>query len=244
MEQDPTTPSDSVSPAGTVIITIDGPAGTGKSTVAHQLARRLGLEFLDTGAMYRAAALIAIESDLAPEDGARIAVAVGDADMHFDWDGDPPRLMLGPRDVTRRIRDKDVAGAVSIVAAQAAVREVLVDRQRRIAEAHPRLVTEGRDQGSVVFPDAPVRFFLDAHETVRARRRSEQLAAAGRPVDAAEVIVSIRERDRIDSTRTDGPLIRPPGAIVVDTSERTVAEVVETLVTHVRGRLPEAVFDR
>jgi len=211
--------------------------------VAHRLARRLGLEFLDTGAMYRAAALVAIEADLSPEDGPGIAEAVREADLHFDWERDPPRMMLGRRDVTKRIREQDVAGTVSIVAAQRAVREVLVERQRRIAEAHPRLVSEGRDQGSVVFPDAPVRFFLDAHEKVRAQRRSEQLAAAGRPVDEAEVMSSIRERDRIDSTRTDGPLIRPRGAIVIDTSHRTIAEVVDALAAHVRERLPAAVFE-
>ncbi len=223
---------------GRVVITIDGPAGTGKSTVAHRLASRLGLEFLDTGAMYRAAALIAIEHAIAPDDGPGIAAAVREAGMHFDWAADPPRLMLGDRDVTARLRERDVALIVSIVASQSAVREVLVARQRRIAEAHPRLVTEGRDQGSVVFPDAPVRFFLDAREAIRARRRSEQLAATGRTVDEAEVMNIIRERDRIDSTRSDGPLIRPEGAVVVDTSDRTVDEVVDTLAAIVRERLP------
>lgn len=227
-----------------LIITIDGPAGTGKSTVAHRLAMTLGLEFLDTGAMYRAAALIAIEGELAADDGARLAAAVAESDLHFDWESSPPRLMLADRDITARVRESDVARIVSVVATQRALRETMVERQRRIADAHPRLVTEGRDQGSVVFPDASVRFFLDARESIRAQRRVEQLAAAGRPVDEATVISSIRERDRIDSTRADGPLIRPEGAIVVDTSDRSIDEVVATLAAFVRERMTEARFDR
>ena len=130
-----------------VIITIDGPAGTGKSTVAHLLAVRLGLDILDTGAMYRAVALIAIEHDIDAHDGAALAAAVQAADLHFDFRIDPPPMMLGDRDVSRRIRDSDVSDIVSIVAAHRVLRSELVEQQRRVAERHPRLVTEGRDQG-------------------------------------------------------------------------------------------------
>ena len=122
-----------------VIITIDGPAGTGKSTVARLLARRLGLAFLDTGAMYRAAALLAIEEGMAPDDGPALAKAVGRIDLHFDFADDPPRVMLGDRDVSLRIRDLDVGEIVSVVAAQGPLRRVLVGMQRAIARAHPRL---------------------------------------------------------------------------------------------------------
>jgi len=223
-----------------LIVTIDGPAGTGKSTVAHRLAERLGLQFLDTGAMYRAAALVAIEGNIDPGDGRAVAAAVREADMHFDWSANPPRLMLGDRCVDGSIRGEAVSGVVSIVAAQKPVREVLVERQRRIAERHPRLVSEGRDQGSVVFPEAPVRFYLDADVSVRARRRIAQLVRSGEPVNKTEVITGMKERDRIDSTRPDGPLIRPEGAIIVDTTEQTLDEVVDLLETRVRAELPDA----
>ncbi|NNF42410.1 MAG: (d)CMP kinase [Phycisphaerales bacterium] len=224
------------------MITIDGPAGTGKSSVAHHLAERLGLEFLDTGAMYRGAALIAIEAGLAPDDGPNLATAIRAAHLHFDWTVDPPELRVGVRSISRRIRDADVSEVVSIVATQPAVRQVMVERQRRIAAEHPRLVTEGRDQGSVVFPDAPVRFYLHADVAVRADRRLSQLAAMGQPGDRAQVMHRIRERDRIDSTRKDGPLIRPEGAIDVDTSDRTLDQVVEHLEAIVRRELPYAGF--
>lgn len=225
-----------------VIITIDGPAGTGKSTVAHLLAQRLGLEFLDTGSMYRAAALIAIEEGLAPDDGATLAAAVARADMHFDWRDNPPRLLIGERTAGLRIRDMDVSGIVSIVAAQREVREVLVEAQRRIAAQHPRLVTEGRDQGSVVFPDAPLRFYLTADAQVRADRRMAQLAAAGRPVDRSRVIRDIHERDLLDRTRPDGPLIRPIGAIDINTGDGDVEHIVTRMEAIARERLPQAQF--
>jgi cytidylate kinase len=225
-----------------VIITIDGPAGTGKSTVAHLLAQRLGLEFLDTGSMYRAAAMIAIEQRIAPDDGAGLAAAVARADMHFDWRDNPPRLMIGERTAGLRIRDMDVSGIVSIVAAQREVREVLVKAQRRIAAQHPRLVTEGRDQGSVVFPDAPLRFYLTADAQVRADRRMAQLAAAGRPVDRSRVIRDIHERDLLDRTRPDGPLIRPAGAVDVNTGDGDVEYIVTRMEAIARERLPDAQF--
>jgi cytidylate kinase len=226
-----------------VIITIDGPAGTGKSTVAHRLACRLGLDFLDTGAMYRAAALVAVEQELDPAEGPAVAEAVRAAGMRFDWTSDPPRIHLGDRDVSDRIRDMDVSAVVSTIAAQRALRDVLVAEQRRIASEHPRLVSEGRDQGSVVFPDASIRFFLKADVAVRAKRRVAQLAAAGKQVDEQEVIEDIRRRDRTDSTRQDGPLHEPEGAVVVDASDRTADEVVDLLERTVRRELPEVEFE-
>ena len=227
-----------------VIITIDGPAGTGKSSVAQLLAGRLGLDFLDTGAMYRAAALIAMEQGIDPHDGQAVAAAVHAEQLHFDWVADPPRMMLGDRDVSRHIRQEDVAGTVSTVAAQPELRAVLVGQQRRIAETHPRLVSEGRDQGSVVFPDASVRFFLDADAEVRALRRVKQLVEAGMPADRDRIARDIRERDRIDSTRRDGPLVRPAGAIVIDTSHLTRHQVVEELERLCRSHVPAARFDQ
>ncbi|MHC4709925.1 MAG: (d)CMP kinase [Planctomycetota bacterium] len=235
-------PTDAADNNCPVIITIDGPAGTGKSTVAHLLATRLGLDFLDTGAMYRAAALVALDREIDPGDGPTLAAAVAGLDLHFDWRRDPPRIMVGDRDISRRIRDLDVAEVVSIVAAQAELRSVLVEQQRRIAADHPRLVTEGRDQGSVVFPDAGARFYLDADIEVRADRRARQLIAAGMDVDHEQIVQGIIERDRIDSSRSDGPLIRPQGAIAVDTSELTAEQVVDELEGLSRERFPDAGF--
>lgn len=228
--------------ARSTIVTIDGPAGTGKSTVAHHLAARLGLEFLDTGAMYRAAALLAIESGIAPEDGPALATVIERTGMRFDWTLDPPALLLGGRDVSDRIRDADVAAVVSQVAAQPAVRRVLVGWQRRIGAEHPRLVTEGRDQGSVVFPEAPLRLYLDADEDVRAARRARQLEAKGRAVDEEAIRREIRRRDSIDSSRRDAPLTCPEGAIVLDTTALTLDEVVDRLEEIARESLPEAPF--
>jgi len=225
-----------------IIITIDGPAGTGKSTLAHLLARRLGLEFLDTGAMYRAAALIAIERDIEPSDGERLAQAINEADLHFDWACDPPLLLLWARGISARVRDMDVSGIVSIVAAQSAVRGVLVDAQRRIAGKHSRLVSEGRDQGSVVFPEAPVRFFLTADVSVRAERRIAQLAAAGKVIDHQRVMRDIEERDHLDRTRAVGPLVRPSGAIDIHTGDGDAQHVVAQMESIARRQLPDAGF--
>jgi len=222
---------------GGVIITIDGPAGTGKSSVARLLAGRLGLEFLDTGAMYRAAALLSIEHRIAPTDGAALAAQIRQFGLTFDWTSDPPALRLGDRTVMSRLRDADVNRTVSVVAAQAPLRAVMVDLQRSIAREHPRLVSEGRDQGSVVFPDAEVRFYLDADPAVRARRRREQLEREGQPVVDDEVRRSIEERDRIDSTRADAPLRVPDGSIRIDTSDLSQDQVVDRLEAEVRHRL-------
>lgn len=227
-----------------IVITIDGPAGTGKSTVAHLLAKKLGLEFLDTGAMYRAAALIALEQGIVPDQGYDLGQAVDQADLHFDWKSDPPRLMLADRDVGKRIRDFDVSGIVSLVAAQPELRRVLVNQQRRIAQSHPRLVSEGRDQGSVVFPDADLKFYVHADVAVRANRRVAQLAAAGKSVDQARIKQDIQERDRLDASRSDGPLVRPTDAVDIDTGSRSAAEVVSAMEKIARQRLPHAGFRR
>lgn len=225
-----------------VIVTMDGPAGTGKSTVALKLAQRLGLEMLDTGAMYRAAAVVAIDEGVAADDGEALAARIAEEGLVFDWSQRPPRLLLGGRDLTERIRDQDVNTVVSIVARQAPLRAALVRAQREIGRQHPRLVTEGRDQGSVVFPEAAVRFYLDAHPEVRARRRVEQMRSQGRPADYEAVLRAIQQRDRLDETRTDGPLVCPSDAQRVDTSILTLPQVVDELERRVRARVPSGLL--
>lgn len=226
-----------VPPDRPTIITIDGPAGTGKSSVARSLAARIGLDFLDTGAMYRAAAAIVIDRRIDPREVDALVAKVAEADIHFDWTADPPTILAWFRPIDRRIRDADVTAIVSPIAGIGKLREHMVRKQRIIANQHPRLVSEGRDQGSVVFPDADAKFYLDADPRVRARRRADQLRAEGRDADEQALLAEIIERDRSDSTRADGPLVCPDDAIVIDTSHLTRDQVVDRLEQEVRARI-------
>lgn len=226
-----------------IIVTIDGPAGTGKSSVARVLAARLGLDFLDTGSMYRAAAAVAIDhgiwnGSVAGTDLTALLDAVRRADLHFDWAKDPPTVLAFGTPVDRRIRDADVTAIVSPIAGIRELREHMVLKQRIIGGQHPRLVTEGRDQGSVVFPDAAVKFYLDAAPRVRAKRRADEIEQKQgvRISDEQRAALEreIVDRDRSDCSREVGPLVRPHGAEVVDTSDMTLEQVVTTLEKYVR----------
>lgn len=219
------------------IITIDGPAGTGKSSVARALALRIGLDFLDTGAMYRAAAAIVIDYGIDQSDIEAVVAKVASADLHFDWTADPPTILAWDTPIDHRIRDADVTEIVSPLAAIGPLRAHMVRKQRIIAGQHPRLVSEGRDQGSVVFPGACVKFYLDAAPAVRAARRAAQLRADGRDADLDALLADILARDESDSSRTDGPLVCPEGAVVIDTSPLTREEVIQRLEDEVRVRI-------
>ncbi len=223
-----------------VIITIDGPAGTGKSSAASELAQRLAFDMLDTGAMYRAVALLSIESKIDPRDEWALAAAMDRARLSVDFSSRPPAIRLNARDVRERIRDADVTSIVSLIAAHHEVRVRLVHAQREVASQHERLVTEGRDHGSVVFPDATVRIWLDARPEVRAHRRSEELRSRGESVDEARVLAEIIARDASDRGRAEGPLRKPVGADSIDTSLLSFAAVVDELERLVRRRLHEA----
>ncbi|MDX2148052.1 MAG: (d)CMP kinase [Planctomycetota bacterium] len=227
--------SDPLAFSGPVVITIDGPAGTGKSTVARLLARRLGLDFLDTGAMYRAATLIVLERGLDLSRVDHLLDAVARANITFDWRDDPPAILVGGQRVGGRIREPDVTELVSRVASVGPLRTVMVGMQREIARQHPRLVTEGRDQGTVVFPDAPMKFFLDASPEVRAIRRANQLRDLGMEGDVDRLLGEIVERDRSDSQRHDGPLRCPRDAMRVDTSHLSLEQVVDRLEADCRA---------
>jgi len=226
-------------PAPRLIVTIDGPAGTGKSSVGRALAGRLGVEFLDTGAMYRAATAIALKQGVDLRDGAAIAALVRDAEIEFDWAEDPPALLAWGRPMTAELRTPEVDAAISPVSALPQVRTALVEMQRRIAADHPRLVSEGRDQGSVVFPDADAKIFLDATLEERARRRAEQMNQRGE-ADVAQVAEELAQRDEADSSRLVGPLVQPDDAAVVDTTALNFDEVIDELERIVRRRTGDA----
>jgi cytidylate kinase len=196
------------------VIAIDGPAGSGKSTVSRALATRLGVDRLDTGAMYRAVAWAALDRSIDPSD--RAAVAELARGLHIEIG---ERVAVDGTDVTEEIRGAEVSGAVSQVAANPAVREVLVQRQRQWMAERGGGVVEGRDIGSVVFPDADVKIYLTAAADERARRRPEEGSDA------------ISRRDRLDSTRQASPLGVADGARVIDTTNRPVEEIVEQVVT-------------
>jgi len=223
-----------------LIITIDGPAGTGKSTVAAELSRRLGIARLDTGAMYRTAALVVFREGVDPTDGDAIVQACAAHELLYDLSGDQPGMLLDGEDVEPFIRSAEIGAIVSEVSVPPVVRDVMVRMQRAAAEAYPRLVSEGRDQGSVVFPNAQARFFLTADADERVQRRLKQLHAAGRPVDASTIAAEIAHRDHIDASREAAPLMCPEGAIRIDSTHMLIEDVVEVMLRHVRATVQGA----
>jgi cytidylate kinase len=219
-----------------MVITIDGPAGTGKSSVALTVAQRLRFAFLDTGAMYRAIGLEAIRREANLEDQRELAFIARHARIAFDWTRHPPGVLLNGEQVGHMLRGGDATRAASYVAVVPAIREMLVQQQREIGAKLGNLVTEGRDQGSIVFPNAEFKFYLDAKPEERARRRVAQLRARGEIVDYAEILNGIVSRDRRDATRSVGPLSVPSDAEVVDTTNLSQEQVVDHIVEQVRAR--------
>ena len=216
----------------TRVVAIDGPSGSGKSTVARGVADALGLEVLDTGAMYRAITLLALDRafDLADAD----AIVVAARAVELDVGSPPGRVLLDGRDVSAEIRGPVVSAAVSQVSAHPAVRELLVARQRAWADEHGGGVVEGRDIGTVVFPDATVKVYLTASPQARAGRRALDEAAADRPTETSAVEEALTRRDELDSSRATSPLRAADDAVVIDTTERDAGSVVEEIVARFR----------
>jgi cytidylate kinase len=214
------------------IVAIDGPAGAGKSTIARGVAERLGIARVDTGAIYRALTLATLERGL--EDPAEVAALVPILDLRFEGE----RVTLGERDVSREIRTPRVTSEVSRISAIPAVREGLLGLQRRLGRAHPvGAVLEGRDIGTVVFPDAEVKVFLTASPEERARRRLGDLRGAGEAADLEQVLEALERRDAYDSGRAVAPLSAAHDAVTVDSTGKTTKQVIDEIARLVAARV-------
>ncbi len=220
-----------------LIVAIDGPAGAGKSTVARDLARRLGYVYVDTGAMYRVVGLLAREARVDPADARRLGEIARDVDLRFEVRPDGGQSVLADgRDVTRAIRGQEIGQWASRVSAQGPVRERLVALQRKLG-SEGGVVLEGRDIGTVVFPDAELKFFLDASTEERGARRWRELGSRGEAAALDDIVADIEERDRRDQSRAHSPLRPADDAERVDTTGRTAEQVLEHLVARCRARL-------
>ena len=217
-----------------VIVAIDGPSGVGKSTVAKLLAKRLRLPMLNTGAMYRAVALQAMEEGVDPADRKAMRRLVREIDLELRTAGDGGvEVLLRGEPVGQKIRSPEIARQASVVSAHSTVRKRMVELQRTYAR-RGGAVLEGRDIGTVVFPETPFKFFLDARVDVRAERRHRELVAAGRGSTLEEVTQDLEERDRRDRTREDSPLVQDESHFEIDSSDLLPAEIVERMVGIIR----------
>ncbi len=215
-----------------IIVAIDGPAGAGKSTLARRVAARLSFIYIDTGAMYRAVALWARRTGVEWNDLQSLEQLAREAVIRLEHDG---RVLLNGEDVSAAIREPEISQGASIVSAVSGVRRALVAKQQEMGEIHSA-VMEGRDIGTVVFPNAEVKVFLDATPEVRARRRVADLQARGLPADFDEVLREMKQRDERDSTRSDSPLRQAPDATYLDSSHMDAGQVEEALLRIVRER--------
>ncbi len=217
-----------------MIITIDGPGGSGKSTVSRIVARRLDLPYLNSGYIYRAVTLLVLESGGAFEDHARVAELIQGMDLRFKEDPDRTRVFIGDREVTDRLKDPDVTPQVFKIANEPFYRSLLVDLQRRCAV--PRgVVAEGRDMGTVIFPGADFKFYMDASPEERARRQHRDLESKGHAKSYTDVLAEVLKRDAHDRNRPVAPLRVPDGATVVQTDSLAVKEVVESVLLKIGG---------
>ena len=214
-----------------MIIAIDGPSGSGKSTLGRMLARALKLLYIDTGSMYRAVALATIEARIDPSDKEAVVALANQIEIDLEGDPDSLAVLLNGRDVTDQIRTESVTEMSSIVSTIPDVRRAMVERQRAIGKRGA--VLNGRDIGTVVFPDADVKFFLTAAPEERAERRYKEDHAAGASTSFAETLADMVERDRRDSTRADSPLKVADDAIVIDSTGKNIDEVFEEMMSHV-----------
>ena len=214
---------------GGLIVAVDGPSGTGKSTMCRALAKRLDAKYVDTGAMYRVATLAVLRAGVDPADTAKVIEATTDLPLEVSDDPDSTEVLFAGEDVKAEIRGSEVTKHVSAVSAVPEVRVNLVELQRKLAREAGRAIVEGRDIGTVVLPNAPAKVFMTASAEVRAKRRYDQDVAAGREADFDAVLADVQRRDDADSSRATSPLKPADDAVLVDTSEMTPDEVLAAL---------------
>ena len=217
-------------------VAIDGPSGAGKSTVAKSLARRLGYFYIDTGAMYRAVALKGKEEGISTEDDEALYRWISSIDMTFVAEGEETRLLCSGEDMTDAIRSPEMSGLASDMSKRKGVREALVEKQREMGR-EGGVVLEGRDIGTVVFPNADIKFYLDARTEERARRRFKELTEKGIKVDLEKTIKEMIQRDHNDMSRALSPLKKADDAILIDSTDKSSGEVVEEMVRVVKDRM-------
>jgi len=215
------------------IITIDGPAGAGKSTVAKQLAQKLDLSYLDTGAMYRALTLKAIRQNVNLDDEDHLVAMARQTHIDLENHAAGVKVILDGNDVSEDIRTIEVTNKTFYVAQKPRVREVMVEWQRLLGSKRG-VVVEGRDVGTVVFPQACNKFYLDANINERSRRRVEELREKGNDVDANKLAIELKERDHKDLTRSVGPLRKADDAVFIDSTHLTIDEVIEEMMKHIK----------
>jgi cytidylate kinase len=219
-----------------IIVTIDGPAGAGKSTVAKGLAKKLGYAFMDTGAMYRALTVKALRRKVRLEDEAALVKLAQETKIDLiDEPGKPLKVVLDGEDVSEAIRTQEITNSTYFIARTPGVREVMVHWQRALGERRS-IVGEGRDLGTVVFPHASFKFYLDADFKVRCQRRADELKAKGAVVDMKVLEKDLSERDQHDLTRKVAPLKKAADAVVVDSTNMTVAQVIATIAKHIQSK--------
>jgi len=222
-----------------LVITIDGPAASGKSTIARLLAKKLSACFLDTGAMYRAVTLAAIESGIDMTDEEKLTRVLEETDFEFKTEDEKMIVYVNGAEVTEKIRAAEVTADVHYVACSPKIRTKLVQMQRDFAATRDKIVTEGRDQGTVAFPDARIKFFLTADIGERARRRVAELTEKGQRYSLEQIQQAIEQRDKTDLNRTVGPLKPAEDAVVVDTTALSINQVVEKLIAHIEKNVPK-----
>ncbi len=221
-----------------LVITIDGPAASGKSTAARLLAEKLNADFLDTGSMYRAVTLAAMNAGVDLADEKLLIDVLDNTRFVFEPSKNGMLVKINDRDATEKIRDPRVTANARYIASSPKARQRLVDMQRSFAQTHPKIVTEGRDQGTVAFPDADVKFFLNASLDERAKRRQAELSAKGGVQSIDEIRRNIEKRDKSDENRSVGPLKPAPDAIIVDTTNLSIGQVVDKLLEYVKQKCP------
>lgn len=219
-------------PTAVPVVTIDGPSGSGKGTLSQLLAQNLNYHLLDSGALYRLVALAARDQGVDPHTEAAVAQVAATLDVHFDVSGEALCVRLEGRDVTTAIRSEEISRLASVVAAHPQVREALLQRQRDFRQA-PGLVADGRDMGTVVFPDAQVKIFLTASAQARAERRYKQLEERGEPVDMAQLVEDIQARDQRDRERAVSPLKPADDALILDSTDMSIGQVLAAMMSYV-----------